>query len=77
MPLGGRTAAGAHAAEPGGAAHTAAHLSVPTALCLVQVSIPIQNGRTADFTTTYLSPRLRVAKGSSGNIFLFERQGQA
>ncbi|PRW60232.1 PAP fibrillin [Chlorella sorokiniana] len=40
---------------------------------MAKVSIPIQNGRSADFSTTYLSEGLRVARGSTGNLFLFRR----
>lgn len=42
-----------------------------------QVSIPIQNSRSADFSTTYLSQGLRVARGSTGNLFLFRRSPPA
>lgn len=46
--------------------------STPTAAS-VQVSVPVPNGRSADFSTTYLSDALRVARGASGNIFVFSR----
>ena len=42
-----------------------------------QLKIPLPESarkRTAEFTTTYLSPRLRVARGSTGNVFVFERK---
>ncbi|KAI7844010.1 hypothetical protein COHA_002547 [Chlorella ohadii] len=44
---------------------------------MAKVSIPIQNSRAADFSTTYLSEGLRVARGSTGNLFLFRRQPPA
>lgn len=41
----------------------------------LQISVPVPNGRAADFTTTYLSESLRVARSSTGNLFLFRRVG--
>ncbi len=46
-------------------------------MTILQVSIPVQNSRAADFSTTYLSEGLRVARGSTGNLFLFRRQPPA
>ncbi|PSC74132.1 Alkylglycerol monooxygenase [Micractinium conductrix] len=40
---------------------------------MAKVSVPVQNGRTAEFITSYLSERLRVARGATGNLFLFTR----
>ena len=38
-----------------------------------QVRVPIANSASADFSTTYLSSGLRVARGRTGNLFLFGR----
>jgi hypothetical protein len=37
------------------------------------VTIPIRNSIQADFSTTYLSEDVRVARGAKGNLFLFSR----
>lgn len=37
--------------------------------------MPIQNSRSADFTTTYLSDRVRVARGKTRNMFVFKKLG--
>lgn len=39
----------------------------------LQIGMPVKSGATAEFTTTYLSPSLRVARGRSRNIFVFHR----
>lgn len=41
---------------------------------LPEMKIPISNGRTAVFKTTYLSNRMRLARGKSDNVFLFTKQ---
>ena len=35
--------------------------------------MPVTNSIEADFTTTYLSDSLRVARGRGGNLFLFSK----
>ena len=46
---------------------------VPALLPAPQVQVPISNSVTADFSTTYLSAGVRVARGKSGNVFLFRK----
>lgn len=49
-------------------------LNWPTPPPCLQVSVPIKNSISADFSTTYLSDGLRVARGRSSNTFLFSRR---
>lgn len=38
-----------------------------------KLTVPVPNGRAAEFTTTYCSDRVRVSRGRSRNIFVFVR----
>jgi len=49
-------------------------LGLPLPDILPEMKIPISNGRTAVFKTTYLSNRMRIARGKSDNVFLFTKQ---
>lgn len=40
---------------------------------MAKISVPVKSSASAEFSTTYLSPSLRVARGRSRNIFVFER----
>ncbi|KAL4422392.1 hypothetical protein ABPG75_008589 [Micractinium tetrahymenae] len=40
---------------------------------MAKISVPTKSSATAEFSTTYLSPSLRVARGRSCNIFVFQR----
>ncbi|KAL4436142.1 hypothetical protein ABPG77_005590 [Micractinium sp. CCAP 211/92] len=40
---------------------------------MAKISVPANSSSSAEFSTTYLSPSLRVARGRSRNIFVFER----
>ncbi|KAI3429815.1 hypothetical protein D9Q98_010128 [Chlorella vulgaris] len=40
---------------------------------MAKVTVPIQNSRTADFYTTYLSDEVRIARGKSRNMFVFQK----
>lgn len=50
--------------------------STEHALARPQLKIPLPEAakqRTAEFRTTYLSEMVRIARGSTGNVFVFRR----